>query len=461
MAMATLTSTYSANFSQTLPYEKHYRKKEGDGEIGVFGAEKYFNGGIDHVHSPRITKTDSKKFESVKHEGVNLEPVIKKPVIKHHQGTAPSVGSESSWNSQSALLHSGMRNPPRPKPSKVHGKSFIASLAGCKCYCSDRDSVDTEEVVQVGEISFKRPGNGGKLNKTVASTTKACLDQVNKPSAEPWIKEDLFSFPIMSSNLGIRPVKVPISQGEVDEFGRKSLEVFGSPVLGRRQRSLSLDKRLKMLSWDASQKVEETDHCKDNNYNDAESDASSDLFEIESVTGGKGPNPFLGRQAYDAASGCVTPTTCYAPSEASIEWSVVTASAADFSVMSDYEDRSRPSISLPSPIKRFAAATTTTTNAKPKHNNNEFHGRRSSGLLGCNSQKAVKVAGDAYRTNDKAGFDPRMRRVSDSYMPATRFQADQTKLVAFERTQTPRILPNRSLPHSLSPQPASHLLYIQ
>ena len=91
--------------------------------------------------------------------------------------------------------------------------------------------------------------------------------------------------------------------------------------------------------------------------------------------------------------------------------------------------------------------------------NKEFQRRRSSGLLDCNSQKAVKVAGDAYKTNEKAGFYPRMRRVSDSSMPATRFRAE-TKLAGFEPTQTPRILATRSLPHSHSPR-ASHLLYIQ
>ncbi|XVE85869.1 hypothetical protein DITRI_Ditri17bG0125900 [Diplodiscus trichospermus] len=426
MAMVRLTSTNQD--------EHHYsgRKKEEDGEIGVFGAEKYFNGGVEAM-----------KFECVKHEGVvNLEPI--KPVT--NQGT-PSVRSESSWNSQSALLQSVMRNPPKAKPSKVNRKSFLSGLAGCKCYCSDRNSVDIDEV-QVGEISFKRPANGdvvqSQKNKTAASI------QVNKPTAEPWIKEDLFSFPTMNS-VGIRPVRVPL-QGEVDEIGRKSLEVFGSPVLRRRNKSLNLERRLKMLSWDATPKAEDhqTEHSKGNYINDTESEASSDLFEIESLTGKA--NPFLAIQASDAEpSGCVT------PSEASIEWSVVTASAADFSVMSDYEEL-RPPVTLPSPIKTFSS----TTNAKVKHQK-EFQRRRSGGLLGCNSQKAVKVAGDhANKTNDKTGFDPNMRRVSDSYMPATRFRAE-TKLAAaagFEPTQTPRILATRSLPHSHSPR-ASHLLYVQ
>ncbi|MBA0556271.1 hypothetical protein Golob_026386 [Gossypium lobatum] len=473
MAMVTLTSNYNTNLSQTLSFEEknsslrdvsfstffdgaeenyvrklsasnrelssqttntkqdehHYLglKKEEDGEIGVFGAEKYFNGGID-LESPRITKIHAKTLECVKDGRVSIEPV--KPVI--YQGT-PSVRSESSWNSRSALLRSTMRNPPAKKPPKVNGKSFLSGLAGCKCYCSGRNSVDIEEA-QVGEISFKRPaanGEGlqGKPNKTASS--KASL-QVNKPVAEPWTKEDIFSFPSMNSTMGIRPVEVSL-QGDVDEIGRKSLEVFGSPALGRRNKSLNIERRLQMFSLDSNPKAEKIENPK-GNYNDTESDASSDLFEIESLTGKV--NPFLVKQISDAASGCATPTTCYAPSEASIEWSVVTASAADFSVMSDYEEL-RPPVIFPSPMRTYP----TTTKTKGSKNKG-----RSSGLLGCNSQKAVEVAGDTQKTNDKAGLDPRMRSVSDSYIPATRFGAGTKLAAAFQPTHTAG---------------ASHLLFIQ
>ncbi|KAK8627737.1 hypothetical protein V6N13_135339 [Hibiscus sabdariffa] len=464
MALITLTSSYNTNLSRTLPFEKnnigglrdvsfstfmddaeenyvrklsassrdlssnfttnqdehHYPglKKEEDGEIGVFGAEKYFNGGI-RAGSPRMTKIDTiaKRLECVKDEGINIEPI--KPVA--HQGT-PSVRSESSWNSQSALLQSVKRNPPGKKTSKVNGKSFLSGLAGCKCYCSGRKSIDIDEV-QVGEISFKRPAAHGEEfhGKQTKTTTIMASREVNKPVAQPWTKEDIFAFPATNSGVGIRPVKVSF-QGDVDEIGRKSLEVFGSPVLGRRNKALNIERRLKMLSWDSSLKVEGNENPK-GNYNDAESDASSDLFEIESLTGKA--IPFLVKQASDATSGCATPTTCYAPSEASIEWSVATASAADFSIMSDYEEL-RPPINLPSPMNTFS---TTTKNDK------EFRRRLSSGLLGCNSQKAVDVAG----AKEKAGLDPRVNHVSDSYIAATRFRGG-TKL------QRPR---------------ASHLLHIQ
>ncbi|KAE8729830.1 Sphingoid base hydroxylase 2 [Hibiscus syriacus] len=280
-----------------------------------------FNGAIDvDAGGPITTKKDSNKLECTKHQ-------VMKPLA--HQA-APSMRSESSWNSQNPLLDNTVIQKPRPKPSKpVNAKSFFTSLAACNCNCFDRNSID----IEVGEISFKRPNGETENNNN--------------------------------------------SKG---------------------------------------------------NCNDKESDASSDLFKIESLTG--------------------KPNRCYVPGGASIEWSVVTASAADY-------DERRPPTSLSSPIKTFPTA----TDLKTKIN---VQRPRSSGLLGCNSSKAVKIDGDAHKTNQKAGLDPRMRHESDSYMPVTRLGAD-SKLVdagVFERRL---ILATRSLPvpPSHSPPEASSLLYIQ
>ncbi|KAI4328431.1 hypothetical protein L6164_020787 [Bauhinia variegata] len=228
------------------------------------------------------------------------------------------------------------------------------------------------------------------------------------------------AFQTVNSALGTQLMKMQLGQGE-EEKPRKSLEVFGSPIMERRSKSLSFDKRLTIPSWDAAPKLEEIDFSEipGGNYNDAASDASSDLFEIESLTGKS--NPFLARQNSDVASGCVTPTTGYAPSEASIEWSVVTASAADYSVMSDFEEaRSVATIRSP-PGPAF-----TSPNGKIKANK-EMQRRRPSMLLGCKSHKAVRVAGDAFITYEKPSSDPHIRRRSDTFLQATRFQAE-TKL---------------------------------
>ncbi|CBI31966.3 unnamed protein product, partial [Vitis vinifera] len=328
----------------TSPQERLYlgRKKAEDGEIGVFGAEKYFNGGMD----------EGKPSIANKIRGMNETPRL----ANKNGGTNEEnfMRSESSWDSQSALLTSVLRNPPRNKTKMTPGKSLLASLC-CKCSCSDKNSVETDEYV--GE---------------------------NRSN-----KENCFTLPVAKSGAGNLAVKLQLGEGE-GRKPRKSLEIFGSPILQKGHKSLSLERRLTMLSWEATPRVEEPGI-----NNDTESDASSDLFEIESLSSRVAP--FLARQESDGMSGCITPTTCYAPSEASIEWSVVTASVADYSVMSD-------------------------------------------------------IAGDAYMTNDKAISDPRGRPRSSAFvpMPTTRFEAETT-LTGFGSGSS------FSRSHS---QHASHLLYI-
>ncbi|KAA8529433.1 hypothetical protein F0562_033768 [Nyssa sinensis] len=306
------------------------RKKFEDGEIGVFGAEKYFNGGTDE-EKPRIANKGA-----IKHQYKKDDPVDTGPVKPKTQPGTPSAYSESSWNSQSAFLHGVQTNPPPRKTNKVHGKSFLSSL-GCNCPCGDKNSVDVDETTSNKSVSFRVvPG------KTIPKEPiKTGLDS----RLNPWIeeempcnelglglkREDRFSFPVLNSKAGNL-------EEEDDNKPRKSLEVFGSPM-EKGKKTLSLERKLTMLSWDAKARAEETDipASSDRIFNETGSDASSDLFEIESFT--NNANSFLTRQASDGGmSSCVTPTTCYAPSEASIEWSVVTASAADFSAMSDSEE---------------------------------------------------------------------------------------------------------------------------
>ncbi|KAJ9187499.1 hypothetical protein P3X46_002948 [Hevea brasiliensis] len=442
--------------------DHHYvgQNKE-DGEIGVFGAEKYFNGGIDE-DSPRISNNITPRkyhLPPKKDEQLNDHMVPIKPKV--HSATS-SIHSESSRNSQSALLRSVHRKTSQTKTNKVHGKigkNILAGL-GCKCFCSDKDSIDVDDE-HFGEISFKKSPNTNILQgKAITEELiKASLDLDHKPRSGSRVEEEIhcqnleklgigmnkencFTFPTSNSEAGILPKKLQLRPEEAIK-PRKSLEVFGSPVHDKRSKSFRIVRRLSMLSWDAAPRTEEIDYSAASVgvYNDNESDASSDLFEIESLTGKV--EPFLPRRGSDVTSGYLTPTNCYAPSEASIEWSVVTASAADFSVMSDY-DELRPPATVSSPVKTFL----TTVNAR-SGNSEDTPRRRSSNLLRCNSHKAVRVAGDAYKTNDKASFDPRMHRASDSFMPVTSFQAE-TKLMGFDPRQ-------RRYAHSTHLLPGSHL----
>ncbi|KAE9595611.1 hypothetical protein Lal_00031212 [Lupinus albus] len=406
-------------------------KTEENGEIEVFEAEKYFNG--EEMESTKVAKMDAKKYQYQKDEQTALE--TREYTIQH--GT-PSVRSESSWNSQSALLQSATRN----KKNKVQKKSFLASL-GCKCSCSDKNSVDVSD--HAGEISFnKTPTYGVAHGKTAPKKLfNADLDanhsaKISKPHAELLInkgvyfqkqeklgvefsrKNNIAEFSTVNSSLGNQLIKMQLEEAETP---RKSLQVFGSPILNRRSKSLTFDKKLAMPSWDGTTKMEEINFSANSgrNYNDddAESDASSDLFEIESLTG-KSNNTILGRPTSNVASGCASPSF-YAPSEASIEWSVVTASAVEYSAMSDYEDQ-RSVATIRSPIR----TSYTSSNGKPKVSR-EMPKQRPGMLLGCKSHKAVGVADDAFKTSEKPRSNSQFRRRSDTFSQVTRFQEETKK----------------------------------
>ncbi|GAV73225.1 hypothetical protein CFOL_v3_16711 [Cephalotus follicularis] len=413
----TLRRKLAAESNRNLTTRQNHQyletKKEDDGEIGIFGAEKYFNGVEEE--SPKLDSISARKYQCVKHEHVDVEPGKPKP-----QYGTPSIRSESSWDSRSSLLQIVMRNPLERKTNKVHSKSFLAGL-GCKCSCYDKDSIDIDE--HVGEMSFKRSTNYGVGQGKVSTKDpkKADLDYEIRVKGDLGVsKEKCFTFPTTISGEGNPPLKLQF-QEEKSNLPRDSLEVYGSPLLDKGGKSFSLERRLTMMPWDATPRVEGIDYSANSGgiYDDSESDASSELFEIESLTGKA--NPFLARQASNATSGCVTPTTCYAPSEASIEWSVVTASAADFSVMSMSEcEGLRPPVSIPNPVK---SALLTASNAKTR-SSKEMQRLNPGILLGCKSYKAVRVAGDAYRTNERP--NPRMQRVSVSrFLP-------ETKLTGFD-----------------------------
>ncbi|KDP41190.1 hypothetical protein JCGZ_15597 [Jatropha curcas] len=452
------------------------KKVAEDGEIGVFSAEKYFNGVIDE-DSPRITKIIPRKYQQPKKEEISNDHIVPaKPAVNIQPATpkvniqpaTPSVVSESSRHSQTALLHNFVQRKTSSRKANKSGRNFLAGL-GCKCYCSDKDSIDVDDE-HVGEISFKKSPNPAALfqGKSVITkpVIKTSLDELDQTSLSDEIhskngikKDTCFSFPTSTtSNNSFSSVRFQIQEKQVLK-PRKSLEVFGSPVNDdKRSKSFRIERRLSMLSWDTTKnpKMEEIDYSATSGggiYNDNESDASSDLFEIESLSGKV--TPYLARQKSDVTSGCVTPTTCYAPSEASIEWSVVTASAADFSAMSDYEEFRPPPGPL-SPIKTFAI--NNNLNTRFLSSKEIIPTCRPGIFLGCNSHKAVRVAGDGYTPNDKTNFDP---RVMHSYMPVAKCPAETKLLMGFDHRQRQHgFTSSHSLPRS-HPSQSSHLLYIQ
>ncbi|KAI3497765.1 hypothetical protein L1887_33287 [Cichorium endivia] len=383
----------------TIPNQINTKKKVEDGEIGIFGAEKYFKGAMDE-QLPRTPQTINP---------TNRHPPKEDQIPKHEEppkpktaSATPSVRSESSWNSRSGLLvNNGNRRIRKEKTNGV--KSLLASLG---CNCNDKASVkiveNTENRVLVKELA-KPPANtkfAGGFSDDKKNTNK----------------EDCFAFPVLNAFQATK-TGVPIEEErEITHVKtrRNSLEAFGSPVLEKGKKSFSLERKLTMLNWDGV--TPRAENIGDNN--DAASDASSDLFEIESFST-NGNNSFLARQVSNGRSSNATLPNGYAPSEASIAWSVVTASVAGFSIISDYEDtRTSKTLNMDRVIK-------------------------GSGILsGCTNHKSVRVAGERVVSGgEKAagtgGAGAKERCRLDSVVPIMKFQAD---------TKSPR---------------TSHHLYIQ
>lgn len=372
------------------------KKKVEEDELGIFGAEKYFKGVIDE-DLLRASNNKSVHVHAYDHNH-SIRPHEEHEEL--YQGnkpkTPPSVRSESSWNSRKGLLVSNGND--RRKKNGV--KSLLASLG---CNCNDQESVKiTDKKVNVKE-AVKQPVKVGDLVPK------------RKPLSSTWVdedvnikREDCFTFPVMNSSMA--DVKHPELPEE--ERGREG------------KKSFTLDRKLTMLNWGGvTPKAENIDISRNGGQNDTGSDASSDLFEIESFSTNEN-NSFLARQAVDKMND-------YAPSEVSIDWSVVTASVADYSTPDDLI------------VSRTVS--------------------------GCKSHKAVRVSSDEQRMaggGEKAAVMvvPARRewcRRLNSITPVAKIQADN-KLIGAGSVSIGqnRFDTTRSIPFTHSTH-ASHQLYMQ
>ncbi|KAD2393678.1 hypothetical protein R6Q59_012023 [Mikania micrantha] len=339
--------SYANNHAIEERFARNVNKnKVEDNELGIFEAEKYFKGVIDEERlktSNHGVHCGSNRPQD-KHEEPCPMPKPKPP---------SSVRSESSWNSRRGLLVSNGLNGSN-NTKKISVKSLLASL-GCKC--SDKGSVKITEA--------KQPVKGGDSGqKTKPLSSKRAGEDVTIK------REDCFTFPVLNpSTADVKLIKLP--------------EV-------KREKGC-LETKLTMFNWDGVAPRAEN--------NDTGSDRSSDLFELESFSTNENSmflaqqeteNMFLAQQE--------TENNMYEPSEASVDWSVVTASMADFSTPEDLV------------VKRNV---------------------KGSGILsGCTSLKAVRVSGDEHRVTGGGVSLARQEWCSrfDSTTPVAKIQAN-TKLI--------------------------------
>jgi len=354
-------------------------------ELGVFGAEKYFNekrenkksstprregGGRSHRREKRDDLSERKSSKSTSTIRSSTSSALKSPT--------PSLRSEASWNSQLGLL---------ALPKKAGVGSRIFSGFQCKGSCFDKKSVHTAAThLSVQSNSPKYPAGNEQCRKQRHS------------------HQDHFAFPIIDT-ASHNHCRENIKYLGHDQ-PRKSLEVFGFHNIGKQSIADNLERKLSILAWDAipnsspnatfsfpfpSDKSKSTrlslTRQRDDDNQDARSDASSDLFEIEHLSeiSTRGPTS----QASEMSS-CMTPTAtdCYEPSEATIGWSVVTTSATDFSAICNHDAE-----------KITAPAISTTKKISPE-----------SGLfVGCTSHTAVEVVENKshhkIKNNENGRFD--------------------------------------------------------
>ncbi|CAA0837364.1 Protein PHYTOCHROME KINASE SUBSTRATE 4 [Striga hermonthica] len=336
-------------------------------EISIFEARKYFN---DNKNKNNINNNivvnsgDFIKIQQNRPSSVSSDGYGRKFRTSSFHAT-PTASSEASWNSQTGLLvnprgctadsvknfaSDGGNNNHRRRNS---GRKWIFRR---KCCCTGEKSIRVKETTTAG---YSGPGPTRSKNSTPVKippvepiSGRLLLPEGNFVAAEqqrisasgrPFA--DGFSFPILKgSTQTVRPG--PMGIGRLGEDPpRDSLDVFqpadSDPSAGGGgRRNFNLGSPIaRMASTD----------------DDVGSDASSDLFELESFATQTTSNltsrrrdsldeapifnarRYAGRTSLDEPpTPSVAATECYAPSEVSVTWSVSTAEGFDRASVSNF-----------------------------------------------------------------------------------------------------------------------------
>ncbi|GER51973.1 phytochrome kinase substrate-related family protein [Striga asiatica] len=332
-----------------LSFSSYVKPKDNDDEepeISIFDAHKYFcetndiknNNNNNNIQDPRLSSVSSEGY------GRNFRT--------RSFNATPTASSEASWNSQTGLL----ANPPGSAAVTVknlatsgdHGLQRKSSgkkwIFGRKCCCTGKKSVRVKEAT-VGPVETKNGPRvkGGDVVRHVAAPDPP-LPRQQRISASGRAFVDGsggFSFPVLKNPTqtvrGIRPVE--------EDPPRDSLEVFQPAGIGGGRHLFKPGSPIGRMV------VASTD-------DDMGSDASSDLFELESFSTQTTSYPMYRRrdsldeaQIFGArrlgggdrrivdeeapATPSVAATECYAPSEVSVDWSVTTAEGFDRASLSE------------------------------------------------------------------------------------------------------------------------------
>nr|GEU36410.1 protein phytochrome kinase substrate 1-like [Tanacetum cinerariifolium] len=358
-------------------HDHHYpiRNKPEEDEIDVFGAEKYFKGEIedgDNQNSLKFIDTDEKIVEF----GRSFSANQRSDQIRIQ---TPSIRSNGSLNSRSELI-SRPKQPSRKLENGSKTKNFFASFH-CNCINKKSTQINEKKFIQSKPHNFETR-----------------TDHFSTNFAPKTVRNDYFSFPVLNST-------EPNSN-----FRSKNLAGKVVRDNGNNNGQLSLGRKLTLLhDWDVNIPVEDEMYIPSSGMynNDIDSDSSSDLFEIESFSTA-GNSSFLPHRKSES--------NCYAPSEVSVDWSVVTASAADFDG-GDYGGGGWRDSGGNIPVTE-----------------NKDEAKKRPGILsGCTSYMAVRVADDESKVGGGGSGRPQ-RRMSDSMAVGNVFRSVNS-LTRFDPTR--------------------------
>ncbi|CAN4109374.1 unnamed protein product [Withania somnifera] len=382
-----------ASFSSYLKREVDHSPD--DSEINVFDAKKYFS--ESNESSPQVQKdiVDQCELPSVhRHSSVSsVDNRYGRNFRANSFRATPTASSEASWNSQTGLL----ANPPGAIAVSLRGINPNEKKRGSfstrkwffcrKCPCSGKKSVQVEEtsseprtesgskqfplkhnhkavLEKAANISQKnlnghpqRPQSCdthavpmGTINKigtihrrlsesestTHVTSCQQCVLAPVRPFTET--ASGGFSFPILNNStqekLGIKPPPTRSSISPIlEDPARDSIEVF-QPSSRKSTETTEPHHRCNFpFLGSPISRVTATE-------DDVASDASSDLFEIESFSTSIATSSCpLYRQRNsleEPGTPSIAATECYAPSEVSIDWSVTTAEGFDRASVTNY-----------------------------------------------------------------------------------------------------------------------------
>ncbi|GAB2269969.1 hypothetical protein Dimus_004885 [Dionaea muscipula] len=319
--------------------------------------------------------------------------------------SSPSVSSTRETSAPLSLGRTGTRTRTRTRSLDSE-----LSVFGAERYF--REELDEENMV-VKRFTYPREERHEKearVRESVASAPSCCSETVYKPKKAG----GLWFFNGFQSNSSCCKSHWVYTQQDTNApchgtWTRKNGEVRRPKLVAQGGRKLpqpafqvkareetvksgnrSIESEVSMITWDSIPKVPENmdPHSirSSRKFEDVESDASSDLFEIENLEG----VGLHGSSQQTSISSCLTSTSpCkYEPSKLSIEWSVITA---------------RPAASVLDGDKQTVKSVVLSGNSRV--NKAKRSSQQHGGLLGyCKSHKAVNVVEAAKKINGKPKF---------------------------------------------------------